>query len=139
MTIIKEGKFLSDLIGAHSISDFITEVRQVSPSSPALVRGSVVCKLADGTMTLAGSQATTPDTVYGIVLEHFVDPTAPDAFASIGRSGVYNATQLVVDAGKDLNDFEEKLRNKGIFLEQLSLWARPSQTHRSCTTSRIKA
>ena len=66
---ILSGKFLSDIIGAHDLSDFVMEVQNVSASSPILLRGAVVCRKADNTVTLAGAEGTTPNDVFGIVLE----------------------------------------------------------------------
>lgn len=116
------GKFVSDLIGAHDISDFITEVVLVSPLSPVLSRGAVVCKKTDGTVTLAGAEATLPAEAYGIVLDNHIDPAVSGgARASIARSGVFDATQLMVDATVQLRNFADQLRVVGIFLEKLPL------------------
>ena len=70
------------------------EMQNVSPTSLLLLRGAVVCRKADGTVTLAGAESTTPDDVFGIVLEPGIDPTNGEATASVARSGVYDATQL---------------------------------------------
>ena len=40
------------------------------------------------------------------------------ATASVARSGVYDATQLLVDPSATLADFADRLRERGIFLEQ---------------------
>jgi hypothetical protein len=80
--------FLSDLIGAHDAGDFALQVEKVSPTSPPLKRGSIVCLLAGETVTLAGAEASTPDTAYGIVLDPEVDPTKPDLQCSVARNGV---------------------------------------------------
>jgi hypothetical protein len=119
--IVQEVKFLSDLLGAHDLSDFVTEVLGLSPTSPALQRGDVVCKLASGDVTLAGAELSTPVTVYGIVLDFAVDPTAPNPIASVARGGVYDATALRVDASTNLAAFADQLRVIGIFLEKLPL------------------
>jgi len=98
-TTIQEGKFLSDLLGAHDISDFVLEVVGLSATSPQLERGDVVCRMADGTMTLAGSQGTLPADVCGIVLDYAVvpgsavNPVEPPNF-SVARSGVFDATMF---------------------------------------------
>ena len=123
-TSIQSGKPLSDLIGAHDLSDFVLQVEFVSPLSPILDRGSVVCRLANGQMTLAGTQATGPDEVYGIVVDFQVDPTkdAPNlTTCSVARSGVYNAEALIVNNTEHLKDYEDQLRSIGIFLEKLEL------------------
>jgi len=54
---------VSDIIGAHDLSDFVMEVQNVSPTSPVLYRGSVACRKADGTVTLAGAEGSGPDDV----------------------------------------------------------------------------
>jgi hypothetical protein len=114
-------KFLSDIIGAHDLSDFVMEVQNVSPTSPILLRGAVVCRKADNTVTLAGAEGTGPDDVFGIVLEPAIDPSSGDATASLARSGVYDATQLLVDDSVSLRDFADRLRERGIFLEKLEM------------------
>jgi hypothetical protein len=115
------GKFLSDLIGAHDLSDFVTEVQNVSATSPILYRGAVVCRKADHTVTLAGAEGTGADDVFGIVLDPVIDPLSGGATASVGRSGVYDATQLLVDDSASLADFADRLRERGIFLEKLEM------------------
>jgi hypothetical protein len=111
---IVSGKFLSDIIGAHDLSDFVMEVQNVSPTSPLLLRGAVVCRRADETVTLAGAEGTGPDDVFGIVLEPGIDPTKM-ATASVARSRVYDATQLLVDDSVSLRDFADRLRERGSF------------------------
>jgi hypothetical protein len=118
---ILSGPYLSDLIGAHDLSDFVLEVQNVSASSPSFLRGAVVCRKADGTMTLAGAEGTGPDDVFGISLEPVIDPSSGGATASVARSGVYDATQLRVDPSTTLRDFADRLRERGIFLEKLEL------------------
>jgi len=81
------GKYLSDLIGAHDLSDFVVEVQNVSATSPVLNTGSVVCRKSDGKVTLPGAEASTPADVFGIVLENQIDPTSGTATASVARSG----------------------------------------------------
>jgi hypothetical protein len=115
------GKWLSDIIGAHDLSDFVMEVQNVSASSPPLLRGAVVCRKADGTVTLAGAEGTGPNDVFGISLELEIDPMGGGATASVARSGVYDGTQLRVDPSATLRDFADRLREKGIFLEKLEL------------------
>jgi hypothetical protein len=115
------GKFLSDLVGTHDLSDFVTEVQNVSPTSPILYRGAVVCRKADGTMTLAGAEATGSDEVFGIVLDPVIDPSSGGATASVSRSGVYDVTQLLVDDSASLRDYADRLRERGIFLEKLEI------------------
>ena len=112
---ILSGKYLSDIIGAHDLSDFVMEVQLVSASSHVLVRGAVVCRKADGTVTLAGAEGTGPDDVFGIVLNFGTDPSSGGATASVARSGVYDAVQLTVDPGVELRDFADRLRKKGSF------------------------
>ena len=121
MLNIRSGKWLSDIIGAADLSDFVMEMQNVSADSPLLLRGAVVCRLADGSMTLAGSQGTTPDDVFGIVLEPGIDPSSGGATASVARSGVYDATQLLVDDSVTLAEFADRLRERGIFLEKLEM------------------
>jgi hypothetical protein len=118
---ILSGKYLSDIIGAHDLSDFVMEVQLVSASSHVLVRGAVVCRKADGTVTLAGAEGTGPDDVFGIVLNFGTDPSSGGATASVARSGVYDAVQLTVDPGVELRDFADRLRERGIFLEKLEM------------------
>lgn len=129
MPIIQSGKPLSDIIGAHDLSDFVLQVENVSPLSPILDRGSVVCRLPNGQMTLAGTQATGVEDVYGVVLDFQVDPTR-DAPAittcSVARSGVFNAEQLIVNNDANLKDYEDRLREIGIFLEKLELLPPPA-------------
>jgi hypothetical protein len=115
------GKYLSDIIGAHDLSDFVMQVYNVSADSPVLVRGAVVSRKADGTMTLAGAEGTGPDDVFGIVLEVVIDPEGGMATASVARSGVYDATQLLVDDSVSLRDFADRLRERRIFLEKLEM------------------
>jgi hypothetical protein len=86
-----------------------------------LYRGSVVCRKADSTMTLAGAEGTGPDDVFGISLEPVIDPSSGGAVASVARSAVYDATQLRVDPSATLRDFADRLRERGIFLEKLEL------------------
>jgi hypothetical protein len=119
--IVQQGPFLSDLLGAHDLSDFVTGVVGVSPTSPPLQRGDVVCKVGAGEVTLAGAELSTADTVYGIILDVVVDPTKPNPTASVARSGVYDATALRVDASTNLAAFADQLRVIGIFLEKLAL------------------
>ena len=121
MLNIRSGKWLSDIIGAADLSDFVMEMQNVSPTSPLLLRGAVVCRLPDGSMTLAGSQGSGPDDVFGIVLEPGIDPSSGGATASVARSGVYDATQLLVDDSVELKDFADRLRERGIFLEKLEM------------------
>ena len=110
---------LSDLIGAHDVSDFVTEAMAVNPDSLPVTRGAVVCKGADGAVSLADDA----ETVYGVVL----DSSVPSALnpeiqtCSVARSGVFDATSLHVAEGSNLKDFEERLRELGIFLEKLPL------------------
>jgi hypothetical protein len=122
-TVTQEGRYLSDLLGAHDLSDFVPEVVGISASQTVpLERGSVVCMLADG-VVLAGSGGSTPAQVYGIVLD-FTVPTAADPSITncpVARSGVYDASMLKVDATVRLADFELELRSLGIFLEKLAL------------------
>lgn len=40
---MQEPKYLGELLGAADLSDFVTQVETVSPTSPALLRGDVVC------------------------------------------------------------------------------------------------
>jgi len=118
---ILSGKYLSDIIGAHDLSDFVMQVYNVSAGSPVLVRGAVVCRKADGTVTLAGAEGSGPDDVFGIALNLVIDPDAGYATTSVARSGVYDATQLVVDESVELQDFADRLRERGIFLEKLEM------------------
>jgi hypothetical protein len=118
---ILQGRSLSDLVGAADLSDFVMEVRNVSGGSPLFVRGAVVCRKDDQTVTLAGAEGTGPDEVFGIVLNFMVNPEGGFATASVGRSGVYDATQLVVDPRTDLSAFADRLRERGIFLEKLPM------------------
>jgi hypothetical protein len=112
---------LSNLLGAHDVSDFVPEVVDVSPTSPALVRGAVVCKLASGKVTLAGAEASTAAQAYGIVLDASIDPTVqPTPTATVARSGVFNAVYLSVDPSVQLSAFADQLRLIGIFVEQLA-------------------
>jgi hypothetical protein len=67
------------------------------------------------------SEGTGPDEVFGIVLEPGIDPNGGYATVSVARSGVYDATQLVVDDSVELKDFADRLRERGIFLEKLEL------------------
>ena len=122
-TTIQEGKFLSDLLGAHDISDFVPEVVGVSPTSPPLERGDVVCMIAASQdITLAGSQGTKPADAYGILLDYAINPvTQPNVNATVARSGVFDATMLRVDASVTLAAFAPQLRSIGIFLEKLNL------------------
>jgi hypothetical protein len=117
---ILSGKYLSDIIGAHDLSDFVMQVYALSPTSPDLYRGSVVCRKADGSMTLAGAEGTGTDDVFGITLEPVIVPRG-GGVASVARSGVYDATQLLVDPSATLADFAHKLRERGIFLEKLEM------------------
>jgi hypothetical protein len=119
--IQQTGLTLGELLGAHDLSDFVSEVVGVSPTSPALQRGDVVCKLATGLVTLAGAELSTAADVYGIVLDPAVDPTVANAEATVARSGVYDATTLRVNAGSTLASFADQLRRVGIFLEKLAL------------------
>jgi hypothetical protein len=119
--IQQTGLMLSELLGAHDLSDFVSEVVGVSPTSPALQRGDVVCKLANGLVTLAGAELSTAAMVYGIVLEPSIDPTAANPFATVARSGVYDATVLRANAGTTIASLADDLRNKGILLEKLAL------------------
>jgi|SRR6516162_1349236 len=121
MRNILSGKWLSDIIGAHDLSDFVLEVQNVSASSPPLLRGAVVCRKADGTVTLAGAEWPGPDEVFGIVLEPGIDPNGGYATASVARSGVYDATRLLVDDSASLRDYGDRLRERGIFLEKLEM------------------
>jgi hypothetical protein len=67
-------------------------------------------------------QGTTADDVFGIVLEPWIDdPSSGGATASVARSGVYDAQQLLVDDSASLRDFADRLRERGIFLEKLEL------------------
>jgi hypothetical protein len=43
------------------------------------------------------------------------------ATASVARSGVYDATQLLLDESVSLRDFADRLRERGIFLEKLEM------------------
>jgi hypothetical protein len=112
---------LSDLIGAADVSDFVTQVETVSADSLPIGRGAVVSRKEDGTVALAG--AGDVDSVYGIVL----DTAVPSALnpevqtCTVARSGVYDATSLTVAEGSSLADFEERLRELGIFLEKVAL------------------
>jgi hypothetical protein len=72
-------------------------------------------------MTLAGAEGTGSDDVFGIALDFAIDPSTVYATASVARSGVYDATQLVVDPGVELKDFADVLRERGIFLEKLEM------------------
>jgi hypothetical protein len=45
---VQSGKLLGDILAAHDISDFVMQVESVSPASPMLGRGAVVCRLANG-------------------------------------------------------------------------------------------
>jgi hypothetical protein len=85
---------LSNLIGADDIGGLVVEVEPVSATSPALVRGAIVCKKADQTVTLAGAEGTLAANVFGIVLDVRVDPTQPNATCSVSRSGVFAAPAL---------------------------------------------
>jgi hypothetical protein len=125
---ITQGMLLSELLGAHDISDFVTEVVPVSPTSPRLQRGDVVCKVGAGEVTLAGAESSVAATVYGIVLDPVIDPTQPNPTASVARSGVYDATMLRVDASTTLAVFAEQLRVIGIFLEKLPLVSTGTET-----------
>jgi hypothetical protein len=128
MATVEQGMWVSDLIGAHDRDDFVLEVRQVSPTSPVLDRGAVVCKLANGLMTLAGAEGTGVADVYGINVDYAVVPrpaTEGLAPAGIARNGVFKAPNLTVNLGSDLKDYETRLREIGIFLEQLELWVNP--------------
>ena len=55
--------------------------------------------------------------MFGIVLEPGIDPNGGYATASVARSGVYDATQLLVDESASLADFADRLRERGIFLK----------------------
>jgi len=127
--ITQEGKSLSDLIGAHQVGDFVTEVMLVSAASPILDRGSVVARKADGTVTLAGEEATTPAMVYGISLDFAVVPTPASeglSTCTVARSGVYSALSLIVGGNGDLRPYVDQLRLIGIFLEKVPLWVTPT-------------
>ena len=122
-TIVQEGLFLSELLGAHDISDFVPEVVGISAAVTGLLeRGDVVCMLADG-VVLVGSAGSTPAEVYGIVLD-FTAPTAAEPTirnCTVARSRVFDATMLRVDASTTLTAFAAQLRVIGIFLEKLQL------------------
>ncbi len=123
---VQSGKLLGDILAAHDIGDFVMQVESVSPASPMLERGAVVCRLANGFVTLAGAEATTPADVWGVVLDYQIDPAAPESTASVARSGVFDATQLVVDAGQNLAEYEIRMRDRGLFIEKLAQWAVPT-------------
>ena len=114
---VLSGKFLSDILGASDLSDFVMEVQNVCATSPLLTRGAVVCRKADMTVTLAGAEGTGPDDVFGIIL----DPIVGNGTASVARSGVYDAVQLTVDPSASLRGFADRLRERGIFLEKLEM------------------
>jgi hypothetical protein len=59
--------------------------------------------------------------VFGIVLDPGIDPSPGTATASVARSGVYDATQLLVDSSVTMADFADRLRERGIFLEKLEM------------------
>jgi hypothetical protein len=122
-TITQEGLFLSELLGAHDISDFVPKVVGISAAVTGLLeRGDVVCMMADG-VVLAGSAGSTPADVYGVVLD-FTAPTAAEPTirnCTVARSGVFDATMLTVDASTNLSAFAPQLRAIGIFLEKLVL------------------
>ena len=105
----------------HTVVHMDFEVQNVSPTNPVLMRRAVVCRKADGTVTLAGAESTGPDDVFGIALDFEIDPTGGGATASVARSGVYDATQLLVDPSVELRDFADTLRERGIFLEKLQM------------------
>jgi hypothetical protein len=86
-----------------------------------LLRGAVVFRKGDNTVTLAGAEGTGPDDVFGIVLDPGIDPSPGTATAGVARSGVYDATQLLVDSSVTLADFADRLRERGIFLEKLEM------------------
>jgi hypothetical protein len=67
------------------------------------------------------SEGTGPDEVFGIVLEPGIDPNGGYATASVARSGVYDATQVLVDDSASLRDYADRLRERGIFLEKLEM------------------
>jgi hypothetical protein len=113
---------LSDLIGADDIGGLVTEVEPVSATSPALVRGAILCKKADGTVTLAGAETTLPAAAFGILLDPAVNPTlTPTPTCTVARSGVFNATALSCDPSTTIKTLEPALRDVGIFLEQAQL------------------
>lgn len=118
--VVQSGKLLSEIIGAHDISDFVLQVEVVSPTSPMLERGAIVARLANGMVTLGGAEGSLPADVWGIVLDFQVDSTTPEASVSCARSGVFDATQLVLDAGQNLNDWEVPMRDRGLFLEKIA-------------------
>ena len=60
-------------------------------------------------------------TCLGLFLEPGIDPSGGGATASVARSGVYDATQLLVDESASLRDYADRLRERGIFLEELEL------------------
>jgi hypothetical protein len=63
---VQEGKYLSDLVGAHDLSDFVLEVCGVSETCPAtLERGDILAKTINGNMTLVGAEGTTAQECYG--------------------------------------------------------------------------
>ena len=70
---------------------------------------------------MAGAESTGPDDVFGIVLNPEIDPSNGGVTVSVARSGVYDATQLVVDDSATLADFADRLRERGIFLEKLPM------------------
>jgi len=70
---------------------------------------------------MAGAEGTGPDDVFGIALEPGIDPVSGYAIASVARSGVYDATQLLVDDSASLRDYGDRLRERGIFLEKLEM------------------
>jgi hypothetical protein len=120
-TTIQEGKFLSDLLGAHDISDFVAEVVTVSQGTD-LERGDVLAMTAAKQVTLVGMQGTTPDQCYGILLDYAWNAgSLPVDTVTVARSGVFDATQLRVGGTVTLAQCESQLRLIGIFLEKLAL------------------
>jgi len=120
-TTTQQGIFLGDLLGAHDLSDFVLQVENVSPTAPELLRGDVLARKGDGTVTLAGAELSTVADVYGILLDPEVPAATAGATCSVARSGVFDAQMLRVDPSITLKACEVRLRELNIMLEKLEL------------------
>ena len=114
------GATYDDLVGSTQVNLITKNVTVATGESANYKRGTVLGKItASGKYTLVTKAASDGSQVADAVLAYDIDATASDEVATVYVSGMFNREKLVVGSDTTVDDHEDELRDKNIYLTSL--------------------
>lgn len=114
------GATYDDLVGSTQVNLITKNVTVATGEGANYKRGTVLGKItASGKYTLVTKAASDGSQVADAVLAYDIDATANDEVATVYVSGMFNREKLVVGSDTTVDDHEDELRDKNIYLTSL--------------------